>query len=461
MTHLDRRTFLAAAAAGSAAVGLSACGGGGGGAGTGASEPTSGTIKIAYQKFGNFIQMDNLFKSVKKDFEAANAGSTLELIPIEAQQNDYFTKLALMNRSESTAPDLMYEDTFMIRSDVDAGYLMELDSHLAGWSEWGQFVEAAKAAGRADDGKTYGVSLGTDTRGVWYNRTILSKVGITGDWQPKSWADLLDTARKIKSAVPGVIPLNVYSGKPGGEGSVMQGFEMLLYGTEGGTLYRENDKKWVVGSQQFKDALEFIRTVYTEGLGPTPQQALDTNVGTKINGEWFPGGTLAISIDGSWVPGTWLPKGNKPWKEWDQVMGWAGMPTKLGQGAGLTSMSGGWTLAMGSRCKAPKLAFKVFEIALNKANALANYIDNSQIAVRTDCAQDPSYLSANKSVKFFTDLVGKTHFRPATADYPQISNAIAIAMEAVMTGQQTVAAAAAAYDTAVIAQVGKDKTVQG
>ena len=51
----------------------------------------------------------------------------------------------------------------------------------------------------------------------------------------------------------------------------MQGFEMLLYGTSDDPLYDDDQQKWVVGSQGFKDALNFVKTVYSEKLGPTPQ----------------------------------------------------------------------------------------------------------------------------------------------------------------------------------------------
>ena len=83
----------------------------------------SQTIKVAYQKFGPFIALDDHLKRVKKDFEAAHKGMTVELVPIEAQENDYATKLALMNKSAATAPDVMYEDTFRVQSDAEAGYL--------------------------------------------------------------------------------------------------------------------------------------------------------------------------------------------------------------------------------------------------------------------------------------------------------------------------------------------------
>jgi len=445
------RFLIAPVTAAALALSLGACGSGGGGS-------DDSTIKVAYQKFGNFTQADELFKDVKADFEEANPGTTVELVPIEAQQNDYFTKLALMNRSPSTAPDVMYEDTYMIKSDVEAGYLAPLDDYLAEWDEWDQFVDSAKEAGAGDDGKTYGVSMGTDTRGLWFNKDELAKAGLPEDWAPKSWDDLLEAARTIKESDPDVVPFNMYSGKPQGEAAVMQGFEMLLYGT-GDTLYE--DGKWVLGSQGFVDALGFVQTVFTEGLAPTPQQALDTNIGNTVQGEWLPDGKVGIALDGSWVAGNWLESGVAPWPEWSEKMGTAPMPTQDGADPGAVSMSGGWTLAMGSGSKNPDAAFEFISMALNRENSLWFDVANSQIAVRTDVAEDPEYTKTNPTTEFFTDLVDVTNFRPATSDYPKVSNEIMVAMEAVMTGQQTPEEAAAAYDEAVAGIVGDENTVQG
>jgi len=96
----------------------------------GCSSAASGdkVVKVAYQTFGAFTQMDTNMKAVKKEYEAANTGVTVKLVPIAASENDYYTRLALMNRSASTAPDVLYEDTFLIKSDAEAGYLAPLDS---------------------------------------------------------------------------------------------------------------------------------------------------------------------------------------------------------------------------------------------------------------------------------------------------------------------------------------------
>ncbi|WP_369371146.1 extracellular solute-binding protein [Promicromonospora sp. Populi] len=445
------RFFIAPVTAAALALSLGACGSGGG-------EGDDTTITVAYQRFGNFTQAHELFTDVAADFEEANPGMTVELVPIEAQQNDYFTRLALMNRSPSTAPDVMYEDTYMIRSDVEAGYLAPLDDYLAEWDEWGQFVESAQQAGAGDDGQIYGVSMGTDTRGLWFNRDVLANAGLPADWAPTSWDDLLEAARAIQASDPDVVPFNIYSGTPQGEAAVMQGFEMLLYGT-GDTLYE--DGQWVVGSQGFIDALDFIGTVYSEGLAPTPQQALDTNIGNTVQGQWLPEGRVGIALDGSWIAGNWLESGVAPWPEWTETMGTAAMPTQDGAAPGAVSMSGGWTLAMGSGSENPDAAFEFISMALNRENSLWFDVAASQIAVRTDVAEDPEYTATNPTTQFFTDLVDVTHFRPATSDYPQISNEIMVAMESVMTGQQTAEEAAAVYDEAVVGIVGEENTTQG
>lgn len=422
-----------------AAAGLTACGGGSG------SDPD--TVKVAYNRStDNKIRFkDNFLAGVKKEFEKANPGKKVELIPIQAQDNDYATKVQQMMRSPRTAPDVVYEDTFRISSDIEAGYLRPLDDYLDTWQTWSRFVDTAKAAAKAEDGKTYGVPDGTDTRGLWFNKEIFAKAGLPADWQPRSWDEILDAARTIKEKVPGVTPLNVYTGKAPGETAVMQSFEMLLYGTGENPLYDPKAKKWVTGGQGFEDALSFIKTVYSEKLGPDVSDALDPNVGTTVFSEWLPEGKLAIGLDGSWLGQNWLKTGGKPWPEWSRTLGQAPMPTEHGQAPGKVSMSGGWTWAITAKSKNPDLAWKFIEQLQTEKNAVEWCVTGAQIAVRDDVAKNPRYLSSMPGISFFTGLVKYTHYRPALPLYPQVSTAIGEAMESVTTGDASPDKAATSY----------------
>ena len=149
---MRRRRITTALLVAATAVGtLSACSSSGGSGGNGK------TIKVAYQKFGAFVQMDQHMQKVKKEYEKAHPGYKVELEPIQADENSYYTKLNLMSRSSSTAPDVLYEDTFLVNSDISAGYLAPIDGYLSKWADWSQFTPAAKTAGKGADGKTYGV----------------------------------------------------------------------------------------------------------------------------------------------------------------------------------------------------------------------------------------------------------------------------------------------------------------
>ncbi|MEC3992541.1 extracellular solute-binding protein [Actinacidiphila sp. DG2A-62] len=440
------------------AAAASGCGSGSGSGGK--------TIKVVFQKqlnSSNTVQPDYLAGQVKA-FEKANPGTTVKLVPVTASENDYYTKIQLMMRSPVTAPDLVYEDTATINSDVASGYLKPLDSYLATWKDWGQYAAASKAAMKyAKDGKTYGVPDNTDTRGIWYNKTLFQRAGIAVPWQPKTWDDVLGAARTIKAKVPGVTPLNVYTGTAGGEQSSMQGFEMLLYGTPAGgsALYDASKQKWVVGSTGFKDALNFVHTVYSENLGPKVQQALDVNIGASVGTEMIPQGKLAIDIDGSWMPNNWIRTGPKPWPQWQTTMGQAAMPTQHGQGKGRISMSGGWAWSIPAKAKNTDLAWKFLQsLETERASAQWNNV-NATIPVRQDVAADPAYLKALPTNQFFSGLVADTYYRPGVPTYTQVSTAIQKAMESVTTGQASVDKAASTYDGDVKSAVGADQTVQG
>ncbi len=453
------RLVTAAALTAATALAVSGCG-------SGSSGSSAKSIKVVYwQNLDSTNKLQaNFLATMVKQFTKANPGTKVSLVPVTASENDYYTKIQLMMRSPATAPDLIYEDTALINSDIAGGYLKPLDTYTAKWADWSQYAKAAKGAVTgAADGKVYAVPDDTDTRGIWYNKQLLQKAGIPVPWQPKTWADVIAAARKVKAKLPGVTPLNLYTGQAGGEASSMQGFEMLLYGTPAGdkSLYDASQKKWVVGSQGFKDALDFVHTLYSQGLGPSKEQALGANFGTAVGTELIPEGKLAIDIDGSWMPNNWSSAAAKPWKEWQSVMGTAAMPTQNGQAPGRTSMSGGWAWSIPAKAKNPDLAWKFLSTTLQtKTNAAQWNATNANIAVRTDVASDKTYLDSVPTNKFFTELVADTHYRPGLPTYNQVSTAIQKAMESVTTGQASVDEAAATFDNDVKAAVGDDKTVE-
>lgn len=137
------------------------------------------------------------------------------------------------------------------------------------------------------------------------------------------------------------------------------------------------------------------------------------------------------------------------------------MPTQDGAAPGKTSMSGGWLLSIGSKSKHKDDAWKFISLALNKDNSKSYDITASQIAERQDVANDPEYKSSDPTTPFFTSLVDVTHFRPAFTAYPKVSDAIQVAMESVMTNQDSPDKALSQYADTVKQVAGADNTATG
>ncbi|MET8144127.1 extracellular solute-binding protein [Sphaerisporangium sp. NPDC005288] len=438
-----------------------ACGGGDKAGGQGANGAKE--IEVLYKMEPTWPYMDKVLKQAKADYEAAHKGVTIKLTAVQGNNEVYYTKLALLNRSADSAPDVYLHDTFQVNADVAAGKLAPLDDYLKSWPDWStQYSEAVQQAAKGPDGKIYGVPISTDTRGLWYSKDVFAKAGLPVPWEPKTWADVLSAARAIKQKAPEAIPFSMYSTKPHGEAATMQGFEMLLYGTPGGTLYDDTQKKWVATGKGITDSLGFINTIYRENLGPKQADAFSTKLYDKVTMEWFPNAKLGIDLDGAWVSSAWKPTGSKPWPQWTEKIGWTPMPTQNGEAPGAVSMSGGWVMAMSSYAKEKKDAFDFISVVTDKKNTLTYSVGSGDLAPRKDVAADPSYTAGNPAVKFWTDLASVTHYRPAYEVYPKVSAEVQKAMEAMTTGSKTPEAAAKEYADALPAVVGgPDKVLAG
>jgi multiple sugar transport system substrate-binding protein len=240
----------------------------------------------------------------------------------------------------------------------------------------------------------------------------------------------------------------------------MQGFEMLLYGT-GETLYNHSSNKWLPPGPGFTSALNFIKTVYSTGLGPTQEEALNPNIGSEIDEQLLPESKLAIDLDGSWVAYDWVPGGARVWPQWTNVMGWTAMPTENGQGTDVTSMSGGWALSIGADAPNKSMAWNLISLAMNTQNDTYYTEVSGDLAVRTDVAKQPGYLAEYPDIPFWTGLIKYTNFRPAYAVYPEVSDDIQQATEEVMTGQQSPQQASSTYGNSLQSTVGSSNVSGG
>lgn len=408
-------------------------------------------LRIVYKENESW---EKWLSKAKDEFEKQNEGISINLLPIKSSEGDFFVKLALMMKTKGSV-DIVSEDTFMVNSDIAAGYLAPLEG-IENWSDWGNFYDNVKNGVTGNDGKIYGVPYSTDTRGLYYNSEILEKVGVSIPWEPKTWDEVLEVCEKIKNQEPDVVPIWFNSGKATGEGTTMQTFEMLLYGTND-SLYE--DGKWVVNSQGFLDSLNFIDTVYRKELGAPLSKVLNAKGGDYAKNELFPQGKLAIFLDGSWTPKAWYAGKAGEWPEAENIIKLAPMPTQKGQSPGNVSMSGGWALSISSKSKYKNESLEFIKFATNKENLKYYTEAGGSLTPRKDVAETSEYLN-NKFKKTATDFLEFTTYRPANEEYPGVSTEIQTAVEAVAIGELTPEEAMKQFATNVERVVGKDNVME-
>jgi len=416
-------------------------------------------LKFTYKQNGASDPLEKWLKDKKiiEQFEAANPGVKVQLAPIPSTEGDYATLLALQLSSVKTAPDIFMEDTYMTATDAASGYLACLDPYLAGWSDWAKYLDGTKAAVKGTDGKSYGVPISTDSRGLWYSYEVLKAAGVKTPWQPKSWEEILDTARKIKKHDASVAPIYLIVGAVNGEGVTMQTFDMLLYGT-GDTMYENG--KWLVKSKGILDTFRFIDAVYNkEKLSVGLDVALAKDSGSQVYAKMFPKAKAGIGLGVCTTSGNWVPTGPAPIADVEKVFGFAAMPTQLGGKPATVNLCGGWSWAISQYSKEKDLAFKFIAFCGNKENATARSLYDGRMSPRSDSISIDEY-AKRPFIKEMVANMANSFVRPKNESYAMVSTQVQAIVEELASGSLTPEQAMAQYQARITNIVGKDKTFE-
>ncbi len=467
---MKKKQIMALLTASVMVFGMAACGGGSGDSSGGSSsdgdDSSSGgkqKITVCWRDDGSEMEKNSYYVQMMAAYEAWDKKDEVELefAPITADEGNYFTKVALQLADPGTCPDLVAEDTFQMPNDIAAGYLTNLDDYLADYADWndGKYFDSMKSMVTGPDGSVYGVPICTDTRGLFYNRSILEQAGVIAegeDWAPKTWDDVLAACAAVKENCPDVVPFWCNSGVATGEATSMQTYEMLLYGT--GERLITDDGKWIVKSEGIKDSLQFLSDIYTNGYGPSLSLVLNGQASNTAAREYLPQGKLAISLDGNWILGNYSESGVSPWAEHTEELAVAAMPTSEGQDPGTITLAGGWAYSIPENSDAKDITWEFIQFMMQPEYYQEYIMQAGNLCTRTDTAENEEYLSRHL-MGTFTEFLETADFRPQNDQYSTVSTCIQQMVEAVVSGTSP-DDAMAQYATSVARAVGDDNVTE-
>jgi multiple sugar transport system substrate-binding protein len=399
-----------------------------------------------------------------EDQKAKGRTATVEFQPSGASDEDYKSKVALDLRTGSGA-DLYSIDGIWVGEFADAGYIKPLDDLVGadavnGWEGWGQIPQPVQGNFTYKD-KRYGVPEGTDGRVIYFNRSLLEKAGLSRDWQPKSWDEIISAAQAVKATSKDVTPIQLNAGTAMGEATTMQGALPLLVGT-GQQIWA--DGKWQGNTAAVRDVLGLYQKVYGGGLGdPVLQQDAK---GRDKSFQAFAAGRIAILLEGDyfWRSVVEPAKGIAKMPDRDANVGYALIPA-IRPGAGVrgqdfVSMSGGGGRVLNPATKYPRQAWELMQFINSRDATIAAVGSSPRITQRKDVNDE--LLKNDPLLTFIAQKVlPLTAFRPGFAEYPRVSQALQQATLDVATGTNP-ADAASAYQKKLESIVGgADKIATG
>ncbi len=203
---------------------------------------------------------------------------------------DYNATLRLQLTS-GTGPDLMYARSYATGLQLfNDGFFADVSS-IPGLKE--NFTEGARSPWMTADGKSFAVPFVAVSHGVYYNKDIFKKLGLS---IPETWEDFLKVCDKIKAA--GITPV---ANSLGDEWDIAEVVFMsiapnFIGGREGRLAYESGKRPWndanmVATFQAMKDLVPYL---------PAGFEALTYNDSNAL----FATGKAAMYFDGSWTLGT-------------------------------------------------------------------------------------------------------------------------------------------------------------
>ncbi|MCQ9180830.1 extracellular solute-binding protein [Streptomyces sp. IBSBF 2953] len=403
-----RRTLLAALAAVGTLASLTACAGGSGSSGA------SGSAGGTYSFWDPYPQFDAASEWGKRVSQCGTqAGVTLKRTAYDT--TDLGNK-ALLAAQQGNAPDVMLVDNPVVSTLVEAGILNKTSDLGLDTKSIQQNIIGAGAV----DGAAYGIPIGANTLGLYYNKKVLSAAGVDPA-SVKDWSSLTAALQKVKSAGKKGITFSAIGTE---EGSFQ--FLPWFWGA-GGDLTALNSPKGVAALSLWKQ--------WVDG-GLAPKDVLQNTQTTSW--QEFATGDYAFGENGTWQ----LGNADKAGFDYGVI----NIPAQNGGSAPVPTGGEFVTVPVQKDTARYDVTKKIVTCLTSDANLLAS--DTTLTYVAPVAAVQAEQVKQNPKLKPWVAAVAAARGRTSGGlgtKYPTISQPLWTAVQAALSGSKS---AQSALDTA-------------
>lgn len=350
------------------------------------------------------------------------------------EYNECRTQLA-MRLSRGEAIDVMIVDHIWLGEFNKM--MMQFDTNTL--NEYNDYIESFSGLLEkyAEPGKTLGYYYGTDVRLVYWNKALMSKLGIN-DVKIETWDDVKNYATMIKEKEAllddGVRPVGFMAG--GSEHTNSRWYNYLW--AAGGELLTPDEKHAAFNSDAGIKALEFYGWFLENGM-VTPEDVLSPASGAVYE-EAFINGKFVISLgNGQWLGTTTLQNVGMSKEDFLRDFGAAIIPAPADGGSRGTTVAGGYMYGVSKFAKHPELAVEFISYVCgadgwNDSNSTSNKNGTPTVKKALHTIDEIPF---NEYIK---EALDAARFRPTIKEYSKISDIIRSSIQEYVLNYKTTTA---------------------
>jgi len=343
---------------------------------------------------------------VCKDFNSSQ--NTIEVVTKYIPFADFKKQLSI-GAAASELPDIVIIDNPDHASYSAMGIFADITDKLASWPDLKQYFDGPLNSCKLN-GRLYGIPFGSNCLSLYYNEDMLKAAGAN---PPKTWDELKSVALKTTRGNVHGFGISAVQNEEG-----TFGFLCWLWGS-GNTSFQINNPNGI-------KALSLMRDLVKSGA--MPKEVINWTQGDTMN--QFISGNLAMMVNGPWQVPTM--RAQAPNLKWNVV--------QLPVGVKPASDLGGENFGVVKGDKVDE-AVAFLKFAASPAEMKTYINDFGYIASRKDVAT--TQFTNDPIMKVFAAQMATAQPRGPYPRWPEISDALSLAMNESITGIATPEAAAA------------------
>ncbi|MCR4392642.1 MAG: sugar ABC transporter substrate-binding protein [Candidatus Acetothermia bacterium] len=384
---------------------------------------------------------EKALKEAVAQFMAENPDIEVELeyVSYGEKETKYITAI-----EAGVGPDVMHLGPIEVSFGLFAsrGYLYDLTPLIE--AEGPGFVDPwypAALEAVQYNGRYYAMPGDFMSMFLMYNKRLFAEAGLDPARPPRTWDEFLSYAKALTRDRDGDGRIDTWGF--GTVGKVDPGFQLRftpLLLSFGADYLTPDYKCCVLNSPEAKEAFKFWVELYTVH-GVIPPGVTDMTPG-KVR-EQFAAEKVAMILTSGWGPP--IIASIKPGVNWDEIIGFAPVPVKAGTDPKLRTTAWLSCWAINRNTKNPEAAWRLVKFITSKAMEEKWFRDANVLSSRRDVTEVYAPILASPSARINAAELARAKLVPLIPEWPQVIEAVNIAVQKGFIGVNPDQALAEAY----------------